>query len=548
MKIAIAQQNYHIGNFDHNTQQMLAAIEQAKQNQADVIVFSELSVCGYPPRDFLEFRDFIRRCQEVVDTLCAHSHGIGIIVGSPTPNSVAEGKDLYNSAYFLADGAVLHVQHKTLLPTYDIFDEYRYFEPNTTFDTCVYKGVRFALTVCEDIWNVGNENPLYTICPMDELIKQQPDVMINLSASPFSYDHAADRIKVLRANVERYKIPAFYVNYIGASTEVIFDGGSLVMNDSGTLIDELPYFTETISYYTLANLKNTQKTTPDNEQPKDKIALIYDALVVGIQNYFNKLGFKQAILGLSGGIDSAVVAVLAADALGASNVRLVLMPSQFSTDHSVDDALLLANNLGSPHDIIPIKNIYDSFTNTLAPQFEGTTFNITEENLQARTRGVLLMALSNKFGYILLNTSNKSEVAVGYGTLYGDMCGGLSVIGDVYKTDVFALARYINRHKEVIPNNILVKPPSAELRPNQKDSDSLPDYDLLDQVLFQYVEQRKGPKELVEMGFPKPLVERTLRMVNINEYKRFQTPPILRVSSKAFGMGRRMPIEGRYLG
>jgi NAD+ synthase (glutamine-hydrolysing) len=548
MKIAIAQQNYHIGNFDHNTQQMLAAIEQAKQNQADVIVFSELSVCGYPPRDFLEFRDFIRRCQEVVDTLCAHSHGIGIIVGSPTPNSVAEGKDLYNSAYFLADGAVLHVQHKTLLPTYDIFDEYRYFEPNTTFDTCVYKGVRFALTVCEDIWNVGNENPLYTICPMDELIKQQPDVMINLSASPFSYDHAADRIKVLRANVERYKIPAFYVNYIGASTEIIFDGGSLVMNDSGTLIDELPYFTETISYYTLANLKNTQKTTPDNEQPKEKIALIYDALVVGIQNYFNKLGFKQAILGLSGGIDSAVVAVLAADALGASNVRLVLMPSQFSTDHSVDDALLLANNLGSPHDIIPIKNIYDSFTNTLAPQFEGTTFNITEENLQARTRGVLLMALSNKFGYILLNTSNKSEVAVGYGTLYGDMCGGLSVIGDVYKTDVFALARYINRQKEVIPNNILVKPPSAELRPNQKDSDSLPDYDLLDQVLFQYVEQRKGPQELVEMGFPKPLVDRTLRMVNINEYKRFQTPPILRVSSKAFGMGRRMPIEGRYLG
>jgi len=548
MKIAIAQQNYHIGNFDHNTQQMLAAIEQAKQNQADVIVFSELSVCGYPPRDFLEFRDFIRRCQEVIDTLCTHSHGIGIIVGSPTPNPVAEGKDLYNSAYFLADGAVLHVQHKTLLPTYDIFDEYRYFEPNTTFDTCVYKGVRFALTVCEDIWNVGNENPLYTICPMDELIKQQPDVMINLSASPFSYNHAADRIKVLRANVERYKIPAFYVNYIGASTEIIFDGGSLVMNDSGTLIDELPYFTETISYYTLANLKNTQKTTPDNEQPKEKIALIYNALVVGIQNYFNKLGFKQAILGLSGGIDSAVVAVLAADALGASNVRLVLMPSQFSTDHSVDDALLLANNLGSPHDIIPIKNIYDSFTNTLAPQFEGTTFNITEENLQARTRGVLLMALSNKFGYILLNTSNKSEVAVGYGTLYGDMCGGLSVIGDVYKTDIFALARYINRQKEVIPNNILVKPPSAELRPNQKDSDSLPDYDLLDQVLFQYVEQRKGPQELVEMGFPKPLVDRTLRMVNINEYKRFQTPPILRVSSKAFGMGRRMPIEGRYLG
>lgn len=547
MKIAIAQQNYHIGNFEHNTQQMLHAIEQAQQNQADVIVFSELSVCGYPPRDFLEFRDFIRRCQEVIDTLCAHSHHIAIIVGAPTPNPTPEGKDLYNSAYFIANGKVLHTQHKTLLPTYDIFDEYRYFEPNTTFDTCVYKGVRFALTVCEDIWNVGNENPLYTTCPMDELIKQQPDVMINLSASPFSYDHAADRIKVLRANVDRYKIPAFYVNYVGASTEVIFDGGSLIMNDSSTLIDELPYFTETIRYYNLDELKNTKAQAANNEQPKNKIALIHQALVVGIQNYFSKLGFKQAILGLSGGIDSAVVAVLAAEALGAQNVRLVLMPSQFSSDHSVHDALQLANNLGSPHDIIPIKGIYDSFVDTLAPQFEGTVFNITEENLQARTRGVLLMALSNKFGYILLNTSNKSEVAVGYGTLYGDMCGGLSVIGDVYKTEIFELAQYINRNQEVIPNNIITKPPSAELRPNQKDSDSLPDYDILDKVLFQYIEQRKGPQELVEMGFPKPLVDRTLRMVNINEYKRFQTPPILRVSSKAFGMGRRMPIEGHYL-
>lgn len=548
MKIAIAQQNYHIGNFDHNCEQMLAAIETARQAQADLIVFSELSVCGYPPRDFLEFKDFIARCQGVIDRLRQAAVGIAVVVGAPTVNPKPEGKDLYNSAYFLADGEVLHVQHKTLLPTYDIFDEYRYFEPNTIFETVEYKGVRFALTVCEDIWNVGNENPLYTISPMDELIKQQPDVMLNLSASPFTYSHADERIAVLRANVARYGVPCFYVNYTGSSTEIIFDGGSLVMNDAGKVVDELPYFEETIAYYELDDLRHSQgRVAEDKVQEKDKMDLIYRALVVGIKDYFAKLGFKKAILGLSGGIDSAIVAVLAADALGSEQVRLVLMPSQFSSDHSVSDALALANKLGCPHDIIPIKDIFESYTATLAPQFANTVFNITEENIQARIRGNILMALSNKFGYILLNTSNKSEAAVGYGTLYGDMCGGLSVIGDVYKTEVFALARYINRHEEIIPNNIIIKPPSAELRPNQKDSDSLPEYDELDELLFQYIENRQGPKELVAMGFPKALVDRVLKLVNTNEYKRYQTPPMLRVSSKAFGMGRRMPIEGKYL-
>ncbi len=547
MKIAIAQQNYHIGHFEANFGKINAAIEAAKAQQADIVVFSELAVCGYPPRDFLEFSDFINRCQAVIEKIKAISQGIAVVVGAPTVNPVIEGKDLFNSAYFIADGEVLHIAHKALLPTYDIFDEYRYFEPASEFKVVEYKGKRIALTICEDIWNIGNENPLYKICPMDELVKQQPDFMLNLSASPFSYDHAVNRLHVIKANTDRYKVPVFYVNNVGAQTEVIFDGGSIVMNGDGQLIEELPYFEEAIHYYDLDAVNNPAPADIKGEQAKDKIDLMYRALIVGIRDYFGKLGFTKAILGLSGGIDSALVMALAADALGAENVRAILMPSEFSSDHSVNDAVKLAKNLGSPYDIIPINKAYDAFNETLKPQFEGTTFNVTEENIQARSRGLILMALSNKFGYILLNTSNKSEMAVGYGTLYGDMCGGLSVIGDVYKVEAYALSRYINRNGEIIPENIITKAPSAELRPNQKDSDSLPDYDELDKVLYHYIEERKGPKELIEMGLRETLVHRVLRLVNMNEYKRYQTAPVLRVSSKAFGMGRRMPIVGKYL-
>lgn len=548
MRIAIAQQNYHIGNFDANLAKLLQGVAQAREQGADIVVFSELSVCGYPPRDFLEFRDFIRRSQEVIEALCAASTDIAIVVGAPTVNPDIEGKDLFNSAYFIAEGVVQHIAHKALLPTYDVFDEYRYFEPAKSFHTLRYKGYRIALTICEDIWNVGNENPLYTICPMDEMMSEQPQVMLNLSASPFSYTHAQARIDTLRANVERYRVPIFYVNCVGAQTELLFDGGSLVMNDSSTVIAELPYFVDALQTFDLEPLIGSSPAE-DCVRDKEKMPLIYEALTMGIRDYFAKLNFRQAILGLSGGIDSALVLALACDALGASNVRAVLMPSQFSSDHSVSDAMRMVHTLGCQHDIIAIKPIFESFMTALEPQFADTTFNVTEENLQARIRANVLMALSNKFGYILLNTSNKSEAAVGYGTLYGDMAGGLSVIGDVYKTEVYALSRYVNqRHgREIIPENIMTKAPSAELRPNQKDSDSLPEYDQLDRVLYQYIECHKGPNSLIEMGFDRALVEKTLRLVNINEYKRHQTPPILRISTKAFGSGRRLPIVGKYL-
>jgi NAD+ synthase (glutamine-hydrolysing) len=544
MKISIAQINYHIGNFEGNTQKMIEAIHIAKAEGADIVCFSELATCGYPPRDFLEFNDFIRLSDESIATLCQHAHGIAVVVGAPSHNKDPKGKSLFNSVYFLAEGSIKFVQHKTLLPTYDVFDEYRYFEPAKTWEIVTYKGKNIALTVCEDIWDVGTDDPLYTVIPLDEMQKYNPDFIINVSASPFNYKHAQYRINVVKANVERYKIPMFYINHCGAQTELIFDGGSIVMSGTGILVDEFPYFKEHQKTY---DLDFITKATEEQKQTSSKIGLIHDAIVLGLQDYFRKLGFKSAVLGLSGGIDSAVTAVLAARALGPENVRVLLMPSQFSTGHSIDDAMALVNKLGMQHNIIAIKDVYDVFMEKLHPVFGDLPFNITEENIQARIRGILNMAISNKFGNILLNTTNKSEMAVGYGTLYGDLCGGLSVIGDVYKTEVYELAAYINKDEDVIPQNSITKPPSAELRPNQKDSDSLPDYDILDKILYQYVELRQGPDDIIAMGFDANLVRRVLRLVNINEFKRYQTAPVLRVSPKAFGMGRRMPIVGKYL-
>lgn len=544
MKIAIAQLNYHIGHFEGNLQKMLDAVEQARQVGADLVLFGELAVCGYPPRDFLEFEDFIVQCEASIASLQAASVGIGIVVGAPSRNPVLAGKDLYNSAYFLYEGAILGVQHKTLLPTYDIFDEYRYFEPASRYEVVHFKGKKMALTICEDIWNVGNENPLYTVCPLDEMMDQQPEVILNLSASPFSYQQAEIRLATVRANVERYQLPLFYANQVGAQTDIVFDGGSLVMSPDGRLFDEMAYFEEQISYY---ELEEVQKGRSFTSTTPPKTALIHDALVLGIRDYFAKLGFKKAILGLSGGIDSAVTAALAVRALGAENVRGVLMPSQHSSDHSVQDARQLAQNLGIQYDLVPIEPLYQAFETSLSSLFWAFPANLTEENIQARVRGTLLMAMSNKFGNILLNTSNKSEMAVGYGTLYGDMCGGLAVLGDVYKTEVYELANYLNKDGACIPPNSIEKPPSAELRPGQKDSDSLPLYEVLDPLLYQYIECRKGPNELVEMGFESDLVKRVLRMVNINEFKREQAAPVIRVSRKSFGMGRRMPIVGKYL-
>lgn len=568
MKIALAQQNYHIGNFSSNTKKILEAIGEARNQGADLVVFSELCVCGYPPRDFLEFDDFINQCYAAVETIAKESVDIGVIIGSPARNPAKEGKDLFNAAWLLYEGKVQGVAYKTCLPTYDVFDEYRYFEPAFEWNVLEFKGKKIALTICEDMWALS-ENPLYRVCPMDQLIGQQPDLMINISASPFDYDHDEDRKEVVKANVRRYQLPMFYVNCVGSQTEIVFDGGSLVYAASGELVKEGKYFEEDLLVVELEEMNNL-KQAPDEvirlldkdmrvskiEDPEkiidyltaeNNIRQIHHALILGIRDYFSKMGFKKAILGSSGGIDSAVTLALACAALGKENVRAILMPSQFSTDHSVNDAVALSQNLGNPYDIIPIKPVFDAFLESLAPVFGDLPFSVAEENIQSRTRGNLVMAISNKFGYILLNTSNKSELATGYGTLYGDMAGGLSVLGDVYKMQVFALARFINRDKEIIPNNILVKPPSAELRPGQKDSDSLPEYEVLDKVLYQYIERRKSPDDIIRMGIDDSLVQRVLKLVNTNEYKRNQFCPIIRVSAKAFGVGRRMPIVGKYL-
>jgi NAD+ synthase (glutamine-hydrolysing) len=542
MKITLAQLNFHVGNFELNCQKIINTIEEAKRNQVDLVVFPELSVCGYPPRDFLEFFDFIQRCHQAIEDIVQHTEGIAVIVGAPSVNPGIAGKNLFNSAYFISDKKVVLVQHKSLLPNYDVFDEYRYFEPNTLFDVFEFKGHRIALTICEDLWNVNND-PQYVMEPMAELSKLQPDLLINIAASPFHCNQHEIRKEILITNALKYKLPVVYVNHVGAQTELIFDGGSMALDKDGNTIAACPFFEESITTFDLEKpaVGNTSGKTPD------KIERIYHALILGVRDYFSKMGFTKAILGLSGGVDSALTMVIAKEALGAENVLGVLMPSKFSSDHSVNDAVQLAKNLGCKYEIIPIESAYHTFEETLEPLFRGQPFNIAEENIQARIRAVLLMAVSNKFGHILLNTSNKSEAAVGYGTLYGDMCGGLSVLGDVYKTQVYHLSQFVNREEEIIPLNTIQKPPSAELRPDQKDSDSLPEYSILDEILFQYIERRFGPNEIIAMGYEAAMVHRILKLVNTSEYKRYQTPPILRTSPKAFGMGRRLPIVGKYL-
>src|ERR1700744_4583607 len=445
MKIALAQLNYHVGNFESNTAKIIDHIKQARGNGADLVVFAELCVCGYPSRDFLEFDEFIGLCESAAQKIAAECYGIACIIGLPTPNNRTEGKDLNNSAYFIEEGKIKAIVNKALLPNYDIFDEYRYFEPATEFSCIEFKGHRIALTICEDLWNTI-ENPLYVTRPMDILIQQKPDVMINIAASPFAYNHDEERIAILGDNAGRYRLPLLYVNHVGAQTELIFDGGSLVFGNTGELLDVLPYFEESVTYYILENKSEVKllQSSTKRTQRQSNIEQIHQGLILGIRDYFYKSGFKSAILGLSGGIDSAVVCALAAEALGPQNVMAVLLPSRFSSDHSIKDAEDLVVNLGCKHETVAIRDVTEAFEATLKPQFKDLPFNIAEENIQSRSRAVVLMAMCNKFGYILLNTSNKSEAAVGYGTLYGDMCGGISVIGDVYKTQVFELARYLN--------------------------------------------------------------------------------------------------------
>lgn len=618
MKIFLAQQNYHIGNFEENVTKIIDGISKAKTAGADLVMFSELCICGYPPRDFLEFNDFIRQCYETLDRIKEHADDIGVLVGSPARNPQKEGKDLFNAAFLLHEKLIKAEIHKTLLPNYDVFDEYRYFEPAFEWKCIDFKGKKLAVTICEDIWNLG-DNPMYRITPMEMLIKEKPDVMLNISASPYNYAADVVRRSIMEAHTLKYGLPMLYCNTVGSQTEIVFDGGSLIYDARGNMVKEMKYFEEDYQIFDLnllqtfskgGGLANTQNQIKQHSLNQSRVAEseesnnpsttkisevtaadsspvggnqrlgtqfgkgayyyfpaevgrdsdtlkylteaknireIHDALILGIRDYFRKMGFKKATLGASGGVDSAVVQALAVEALGKENVHVLLMPSQYSSDHSVSDAEQLSINLGNKYDVVPIKDVYDSFMETLHPIFKDLPFNIAEENIQSRTRGNLLMGVANKFGYILLNTSNKSELATGYGTLYGDMAGGLSVLGDLYKTQVYALGHYVNKDKEVIPENILIKEPSAELRPNQKDSDSLPDYSILDRVLYQYIELRQGPKEIIAQGYDLKLVARILKLVNTNEYKRNQFCPIIRVSSKAFGVGRRLPIVAKYL-
>ena len=548
MRIALAQLNYHVGNVKDNTFKIIDQIKKAKTESADLIVFSELAICGYPPNDLLDYDEFIDNCISAFDLIATECYEIAAIVGGPSINK-QEGKNLFNSAYFISEGKIRSIHDKSLLPNYDVFDECRYFETGKNIECILYKGKKIALTICEDLWDDCSHKTygdsfkrIYNQSPAEILQRQQPDIMINIAASPFSYSQLEKRKDILKRKAVLYNKPLIYVNQVGANTDLIFDGGSLFINSDGEVIEELAYFKEDVKTIDTAITKTQQKA-----HESSKIERIHDALVLGIRDYFSKSGFSKAILGLSGGIDSAVTLVLAAKALGKENVKGILMPSIYSSDHSVKDAIDLAKNIGCDYEIIKINESFQAILTALSPSFTNKPENITEENIQARIRGILLMAQSNKFGYIVLNTSNKSELAVGYGTLYGDMCGGLSVLGDVYKTSVFELANYLNKKEELIPINTILKPPSAELRPDQKDTDSLPEYDILDQILFQYIENSQGPLKIKSQGFESKLVDKIIKLVNMSEYKRNQAPPILRISEKSLDSGRRIPIVAKYI-
>lgn len=543
MKIALAQLNYHIGNFEANEAKIIETIKKAKNENSELIIFSELAIGGYPAKDLLRNAIFLQQCEQSLFKIAPYCDNIVCIIGCPTKNLTQEGKALFNAAAILSNGQIQEFKHKTLLPDYDVFDEYRYFEPNRSASCISINNKKIALTICEDLWDDDNENS-YVGDLIADLAKEKPNLIINLAASPFSYTQHQKRLEVLQNNVKKANAPLIYVNQVGAHTDIIFDGRSLALNKNAELVTELAKFSEDLQF---VEFENDDLTGNIKEDRASEIALIHQALLLGLRDYFTKSSFKKAALGLSGGIDSAIVAALAVEALGAENVLAVLMPSKYSSDHSLKDALDLVKNTGCDHLILPIKEITSAFENTLSEAFQGLEQNLTEENIQARTRGTLLMAVSNKFGHILLNTSNKSEAAVGYGTLYGDMAGSLSVIGDLYKTQAYELAQYINRDREIIPLNTIVKPPSAELRPDQKDSDSLPPYDVLDAILYLLIEKEKSGQEVIALGFEENLVLRISKLLHNAEFKRYQAPPTLRISPKAFGAGRQFPLVSKFI-
>lgn len=522
MRIALPQLNYFTGNPAKNQDIMLQAIQKARKTGADLIVFPELAVCGPFPQDLLEKEPFIGECRLNIEKLAAACGNMAAIIGGPNLDS--QTGIMYNSAYFIQNGEVTDGVHKTVLSDYDIFSESRYFVAGEDNQPIRFKNKNLRILFDE-----------YE----SEFIEKTDHLIIHIGLSPFTAESLNERRRIFSSIAKKHAKTVISINPAGGSTSVLFDGNSMIFNPKGELIRQLQEFEE--DFFIL----DTQQisASPAIKQPRESsIASIHKALVHGIRDYFYKHGFTKAILGLSGGIDSAVVAALAAEALGKENVFGLLMPSEFSSDHSVKDAKELAENIGMPYETIPIKPIYESYLQQLHPLFGDLPFNVAEENLQSRTRGMLVMAMSNKFGYISLNTSNKSEAAVGYGTLYGDLCGSLSVIGDVYKTDVYKLAQDINRKQIIIPENTLTKAPSAELRPGQKDQDSLPDYPTLDRILALYLEKNLSEEEIVNQGFAPALTRKIIGMVEFNNYKRAQCPPILKISPKAFGPGRRMPF------
>ena len=549
VKIALAQINPTVGDFTGNIAKILTASQRAAGSGARLTVFSELVVCGYPPADLLEKPSFLARCVSAIEELrhATASLPTAILLGTTLPAPVASGKRAVNAAILLDKGQILLEQHKMLLPFYDVFDEQRYFAPATSQHVIEFEGERLAITICEDAWNDKNFWPhrLYPTDPIEDLMRQRPTILLNISASPFWHGKIETRRQMLAAIALRHKIPVFISNQVGGNDSLIFDGSSFGLAPDGTLLAEAASFREDIVMAESSTASGRAPALPEDDAA-DETRAAYEALVLGTRDYVLKTGFRKVLIALSGGIDSALVAAIAVDALGAENVLAVGMPSQYSSTGSVDDSRKLAANLGIRFEILPIADLFQEFTHTLQPVFAGTKPDLTEENLQSRIRATLMMALSNKFSSLVLTTGNKSEMAVGYCTLYGDMAGALAVIGDLVKTRVYALSRWVNRNGEVIPEAILTKPPSAELRPDQKDTDSLPPYEVLDPILEAYVERYETTAQIVAAyGFPPAIVEHVVHLVERTEYKRQQAAPVLKVTPKSFGMGRRFPIAAR---
>jgi NAD+ synthase (glutamine-hydrolysing) len=542
MRVAIAQINTTVGALSDNTNKILEAYKKGVEAGVDLVVVPELAITGYPPRDLLLKPLFIEQNLAEVARLAKQIGETGLIVGYVDRSQSSTGRPITNAVALLHQGQKVSARHKSLLPTYDVFDEDRYFEPASENTPIEFKGNRIGLTICEDAWNDPSfwPEPRYGRDPIGPLVSEQCDVLINIAASPWQLDKLGFRLEMFQNLVRNHQVPLIYCNAVGGNDELIFDGTSLALDKHANLVTRCASFEEDFQIVDL----NQNETVPFIEAPDEE--KVYHALVIGIRDYLHKCGFRSAVLGLSGGIDSAVTAALAVAALGKENVRGIAMPSQYSSQGSLDDAEKLALNLGIQYDVIPIKSAVETLTDSLSSVFSGTKEDTTEENIQARLRGVLLMGLSNKFGSLLLTTGNKSELAVGYCTLYGDMCGGLAAISDVPKTLVFRLARWINREKEIIPLNTIEKPPSAELRPDQKDEDSLPPYEILDAILHAYVVELKSTPEMIAEGLPEDAIKRVVSLIERNEYKRRQAAPGLKVTSKAFGVGRRVPIAQQF--